>query len=107
MDHECTHQDSGGAVPWDPQRQHGDHRCAAGAIVGGLGGGHTLDLAVAKSLGMAGGLLHLVIRDERRQTTASSRGCADNDADQGAMPIGLRHRRYSSFVILSLVMAED
>lgn len=46
--------------------------------------GHTLDLAVAKSLGMAGGLLHLVIRDERRQTTASSRGCADNDADQGA-----------------------
>ena len=37
-----------------------------------------------KSLGMAGGLLHLVIRDERRQTTASSRGCADNDADQGA-----------------------
>ena len=54
MDHECTHQDSGGAVPWDPQRQHGDHRCAAGAIVGGLGGGHTLDLAVAKSLGMAG-----------------------------------------------------
>ena len=84
MDHECTHQDSGGAVPWDPQRQHGDHRCAAGAIVGGLGGGHTLDLAVAKSLGMAGGLLHLVIRDERRQTTASSRGCADNDTDQGA-----------------------
>ena len=84
VDHKRAHQNGSCAVARYAERQHRDHGRAARAVVRGFGSCYALNLAFTEGFRVLGGLLGLVVGDERRQTAAGTRCRADDDADERA-----------------------